>query len=70
MNNKKYVFISGLHRSGTSILFKILGSSAKISKHEKAGVPENEGQHIQTVYDPAFKHGGPGSFCFDMSKSC
>lgn len=61
---KKYLFIGGLHRSGTSILFKTLGKSNKMSKHENSNVSTNEGQHIQKVYPPASKFGGPGKFCF------
>ena len=65
MIDKKFIFIGGLHRSGTSILYKILGTCDEISKHVNTQKPENEGQHIQTVYDAACKHKGVGSFCFD-----
>ena len=64
---KKYIFIGGLHRSGTSILNEIIGSSDKVSKHENTNKPEDEGQHIQTVFDNGKLHGGVGSFCFDDS---
>ena len=62
---KKYIFICGLHRSGTSTLAKIIGTSNLVTTHTNTNVPENEGQHIQSVYDPASKHGGPGKFGFD-----
>ena len=62
---KKYIFIAGLHRSGTTILNEILGSSSKISKHMNTGVYMDEGQHIQSVFDNGEKHGGVGKFCFD-----
>lgn len=62
---KKYIFICGLHRSGTSTLTKIIGTSNLVSTHRNTNVPQNEGQHIQSVYDPAYKHGGPGEFGFD-----
>ena len=62
---KKYVFICGLHRSGTSTLTKIIGTSNLVSIHTNTNVPENEGQHIQSVYDPAYRHDGPGKFGFD-----
>ena len=61
----KYIFIGGLHRSGTSILNQIIGSSLKVSKHENTNKAEDEGQHFQTVYDSGKKHGGLGKFCFD-----
>lgn len=63
--NKKYIFISGLHRSGISILYKILGSSNITSKHVNTGVSEDEGQHLQSVYPSAKIYGGIGNFCFN-----
>lgn len=63
MDTKKYLFIGGLHRSGTSILYKTLASSRKISKHVKTGVAKDEGQHIQSVYPSVRKVGKPGNFC-------
>lgn len=62
---KKYIFICGLHRSGTSTLTKIIGTSNLVSIHTNTNVPKNEGQHIQSVYDSAGKHGGPGKFAFE-----
>ncbi len=60
----KYIFIGGLHRSGTSLLFKMLREHPSISGFDKTGVIENEGQHLQTVYPPAKIYGGPGRFGF------
>ena len=65
--DKKYIFICGLHRSGTSTLTKMIGTSKSISIHTNTNVPENEGQHIKSVYDRALKHGGAGSFGFDKN---
>jgi len=67
VKNKKYVFVCGLHRSGTSTITKIIGSSNLVSMFTNTNVSENEGQHIQSVYDPANKHGGPGQFGFDKN---
>lgn len=64
MINKKIVFIGGLHRSGTSTLTKIIGSSDIVSIHTNTKKPENEGQHLQSVYKPAYKYGGLGIFGF------
>lgn len=64
---KKYVFIGGLHRSGTSAITNILGTSNLVSILTDTNVPENEGQHIQSVYNCAGKHGGPGKFGFDIN---
>lgn len=65
MEGKKFIFIAGLHRSGTSLLHEIIRSHAEISGFHNTGVPEDEGQHLQTVYEPASSFGGPGKFAFD-----
>ena len=41
MENKKIIFIGGLHRSGTSTLTRLIGSSYLTSIHTKTNVPEN-----------------------------
>ena len=61
---KKYVFICGLHRSGTSTIRNIISCSNLVSTHSNTKKPEDEGQHIQSIYDNAKKHGGPGKFGF------
>lgn len=60
----KFVFLCGLHRSGTSPLFKILREHPEISGFRDTGVPEDEGQHLQTVFPPAKVFGGAGRFGF------
>ncbi|SEP75498.1 Sulfotransferase family protein [Virgibacillus subterraneus] len=65
MDSKKFVFICGLHRSGTTLLFRLLREHNQISGFQNTGVPRDEGQHLQTVFTPAKKHGGPGLFAFD-----
>lgn len=59
-----HVFVGGLHRSGTSLLFQCLRQHPLVSAFQDTGVPEDEGQHLQTVYRPASKLGGPGRFGF------
>jgi hypothetical protein len=61
---KTFVFIAGLHRSGTSVLFKSLKEHPSFSGFEATGVQEDEGQLLQTVYPPASVYGGPGKFGF------
>lgn len=63
----KYIFIGGLHRSGTSLIHELLCSHPDISGFSKTDVPENEGQHLQTVYKPALAYGGPGHFCLNKN---
>ncbi|MDO5979794.1 sulfotransferase family protein [Flavivirga spongiicola] len=66
-NNNKVLFICGLHRSGTSILSDIVSNSENISSFKNTGVPENEGQHLQSVFKAAHAYGGPGKFAFDKN---
>ena len=62
---KDYVFLAGLHRSGTSMLHRMLSDHPDVTGFADTGVPEDEGQHLQSVFNAANKHGGPGKFCFD-----
>lgn len=64
MQEYKFVFICGLHRSGTSVLFKCLKEHPAMSGFHRTGVPEDEGQHLQSVYPPAKCYGGAGRFGF------
>lgn len=66
MDAHRFLFISGLHRSGTTILFKCLREHPQISGFTDTGVSEDEGQHLQSVYPPALNFGGPGKFGFDF----
>ncbi|MDP9223771.1 MAG: sulfotransferase [Actinomycetota bacterium] len=65
MKNKRFVFVGGLHRSGTSLLARCISEHPKVSGFLNTGVPQDEGQHLQGVYRPARDHGGPGRFGFD-----
>ena len=61
---RTFVFIAGLHRSGTSVLFKSLKEHPAVSGFDATGVMEDEGQLLQNVYPPARAYGGPGKFGF------
>jgi hypothetical protein len=65
MKDKEFIFLAGLHRSGTSLLHEIIREHPEISGFSGTGAPEDEGQHLQTVYRPAKAFGGPGKFAFD-----
>ena len=60
-----FVFIGGLHRSGTSLLAQCVRQHPLISGFQDTHAPEDEGQHLQSVYPPAKAFGGPGRFGFD-----
>lgn len=62
MTESKFAFICGLHRSGTSLVFKCLRDHPEISGFANTGVPEDEGQHLQSVVPTAKSYGGPGRF--------
>ena len=59
------VFVGGLHRSGTSLVRRCLTSHPDVSGFSGTGVPEDEGQHLQTVYPQDFRLGGAGVFAFE-----
>jgi|GEM_PF-254027 len=60
----KFVFIAGLHKSGTTILVDSLKKHPDISGFSNTGVPKDEGQFLQSVFPPAQQFGGPGKFGF------
>jgi Sulfotransferase family len=64
MNGHRLVFLAGLHRSGTTLLARLLAAHPEVSGFSDTGVPADEGQHLQTVYPAAKEFGGPGRFGF------
>jgi hypothetical protein len=65
-----FVFLGGLHRSGTTLLFRMLREHPEMTGFVNNKVADNwtpledEGQFLQAVYPPALCFGGPGSFAF------
>ena len=64
MDEHRFVFLAGLHRSGTTLLARLLAAHPEISGFSGTGVPADEGQHLQSVYPAAKEYGGPGRFGF------
>ncbi|HSS98940.1 MAG TPA: sulfotransferase [Terriglobales bacterium] len=60
-----FIFVAGLHRSGTSLLHELLRAHPSVSGFRNTNVPEDEGQHLQTVFPAAKAFGGPGRFGFN-----
>src|ERR1035438_9589816 len=65
-----FVFLCGLHRSGTTLLFRMLREHPEMTGFANNKVAaewaplEDEGQFLQGIYPPAMCYGGPGSFAF------
>jgi hypothetical protein len=60
----KYVFVCGLHRSGTTILAREIGKLENCTAFQGTGVPMDEGQWLQNVYPVDATYGGVGRFGF------
>jgi hypothetical protein len=56
------LFIIGVHRSGTSLLHDIIRDSVEVSGFRATGVPQDEGQFLQTVMPTGQQLGGVGRF--------
>ena len=64
LSDHRYIFVCGLHRSGTSVLFRSLRDHPEVSGFQGTASPEDEGMHLQTVYAPSGRYGGAGAFGF------
>lgn len=62
---RRYVFICGLQRSGTSVLARNIGRLDDCTSFRNTGVLQDEGQYLQDVYSPDAAFGGTGRYGFD-----
>lgn len=67
MIDKSFIFLAGHHRSGTSLLHEVIREHSLVSGFSQTGVPKDEGQHLQSVYEPAKTYGGPGKYIYDKN---
>ena len=67
MDGRKYVFVCGLHRSGTTLLDRNIAKLENCTdfKYAPKFIEVAEGQKLQDVYPPEFEFGGPGRLGFD-----
>lgn len=61
----RYVFVCGLHRSGTSLLARLVAAHPDVAALHAPDVPEGEGVYLQGAIPHTAQHGVPGSFAFD-----
>ncbi|WP_265561648.1 sulfotransferase family protein [Sphingomicrobium arenosum] len=64
----RYLFIAGLHRTGTSLLAKLLGAHPDIATITDAPVPENEGCYLQGAIPHDALAGRPGHYATDPAQ--
>src|ERR1700687_3185417 len=57
-----FIFVGGLHRSGTTALCRMIQSHPLASGFRNTGVDEDEGQFLQSIYPTDAHFGGPGGF--------
>ena len=69
MPDHTYVFVGGLHRSGTSLLARSLEAHPSVSGFRGTGVPEDEGRRMQSVYPAGNRLGGAGRFAFRAART-
>lgn len=68
MLDYRYVFVGGLHRSGTSLVARLIGALPGVSAIGDAPVPENEGVYLQGAIPHTARHGIPMHFATDPSQ--
>ena len=61
----RYVFVGGLHRSGTSLVTQLLEEHPDIAGIRGAPVPENEACYLQGAIPHTARHGVPCHFATD-----
>jgi hypothetical protein len=65
LHAQRFVFVGGLHRSGTSLLASLLARHPDASGLTRTRISENEGQFLQHAYPRDAELGGAGRFAFD-----
>ncbi|MCF7779666.1 sulfotransferase [Sulfitobacter sp. M220] len=68
MTPHRYVFVGGLHRSGTSLVARLIGDLPGVSAINAAPVPEKEGVYLQGAIPHTARHGTPMHFATDPAQ--
>lgn len=61
----RYVFVAGLHRTGTSLVANLIAQHPQVAAIENSPAPENEGCYLQGAIPHTAAHGVPGQFAID-----
>ena len=61
----RYIFVGGLHRSGTSLIARAIASHPLVETIAESPAPENEGVYLQGAIPHTARDGQPGVFAFD-----
>ena len=61
----RYLFVAGLHRSGTSLLTRLIAQHPEIAAITQSPAPENEGCYLQGAVPHTALHGRPGHYATD-----
>ena len=64
----RYVFVAGLHRTGTSLLARLLETHPQIAAITDAPVPEKEGCFLQGAIAHTAQSGIPGRYATDPAQ--
>ena len=64
----RYVFVGGLHRSGTSLIARLIGEIPGVHAIQDAPVPENEGVYLQGAIPHHALSGIPMHFATDPAQ--
>lgn len=64
----RYLFVAGLHRTGTSLMARMLAAHPEVAGIDGAPVPENEGCYLQGAIPHTALHGRPGHYATDPAQ--
>ncbi len=64
----RYVFVAGLHRTGTSLLTRLLSGHPAIGAITGSPAPEDEGCYLQGAIPHTARHGIPGHYALDPAQ--